>query len=139
MQQRQKGISYWGVVMAISLFGFAIKVGAAVGPIYLDYFTITRMISGMFKEPAVDEQSIKDFEDGMARRMQMNNPGEMSVKKIMRIHKDGKNFIVDVVYDKREPLIGNLDVIVSFRKSFSSENPDGVDLPPEEAEAETVQ
>ena len=57
----------------------------------------------------------------------------------MRIHKDGKNFIVDVVYDKREPLIGNLDVIVSFRKSFSSENPDGVDLPPEEAEAETVQ
>jgi hypothetical protein len=126
MRSRQRGISYWGVVLGITLFGMMIKIGAAVGPIYMDYMAIDKMIAGMFKEPSVDGLNIADFRSGIESRMQINNIRDRKIDDLMVIRREGNIFVVVLDYEERKPLMGNLDVVAHFRKSYSTENPDGV-------------
>lgn len=126
MRSSQRGISYWGVVLAIAVFGFMIKVGAVVGPIYMDYMAVDKMIAGTFKEPSVDGLSIANFRGSMKSRMQINNIRDRELDDLMVIRREGNVFVVVLDYEERKPLIGNLDVVVHFRKSYSSENPEGV-------------
>ncbi|MDO8329365.1 MAG: DUF4845 domain-containing protein [Fluviicoccus sp.] len=134
MQGRQKGISYWGVVFGISFFAMAIKVGATIGPIYLDYYTMTKIIAGRFDEPNIDGLNTKDFYQSMLTAMSMNGMGERKIEDLMKIRREGDKIVVDLQYEDRRPLMGNMDVAATFSRSFSSENPNGIELAPAEAE-----
>jgi len=134
MQGRQKGISYWGLVFGISFFALAIKVAATVGPIYLDYYTMTRIIAGRFDEPNIDGLNTKDFNQSMLTAMNLNGMGDRKIEDLMVIRREGDNIVVDLQYEDRKNLIGNMDVVAVFSRSFSSENPKGIELAPAEAE-----
>lgn len=126
MRHHQKGISYWGVVVVASVFALAIKVGAVVGPIYMDYMTIDKMLAAMFREPQIDELSTEKFKEGLSNRMQINNFRDKKVDEIMKISRDGKKLIIDLEYEERKNLFGNLDVVVHFKKTYTSERPEGI-------------
>lgn len=126
MRHHQQGISYWGVVVAASVFAFAIKIGTVVGPIYMDYMTIDKMLIAMFKEPQIDELSTDKFKEGLANRMQINNFRDKKVDDLMKISRDGKKLIIDLEYEERKNLVANLDVVVHFKKTYTSERPEGI-------------
>lgn len=123
---RQRGISYWGVVAVIGLLGASIKIGAVVGPIYLDYYTIDKMIAAKFREPQVDELDLKTFRDSLAGQMDRNNMRDRKLDDLMVIKRDGKKLIIELDYEERRQMFGNLDVVVHFKKDYSSERPDGI-------------
>lgn len=126
MRFHQRGISYWSVVLLVTLFGLAIKVGAVIGPIYLDFYTIDKMLAAMFREPQIDQLTTDKFKEGLDNRMQINNMRDKKIDDLMKISRDGKTLIIDLDYEDRKNLLGNLDVVVHFKKTYSSERPDGI-------------
>ncbi|RZU44898.1 uncharacterized protein DUF4845 [Fluviicoccus keumensis] len=136
MRSKQQGLSYFGVVAAISLFAVLLKVGVVVGPMYMDYLTIDKTISNMFKETDVSGKSVEVFRSGIMGRLEMNNMRDRKVDDIMTIRRDGNNFVILLDYEDRKQLYGNLDAVAHFKKTYSTENPDGVvDNTPAEAPA----
>lgn len=128
MNQRQKGLSYFGVVFAVGLFGLLIKVGAAVGPVYLDHMTISKLVTNAIQDPETKKMAPKEFKDYLNRAFNMNNMSDRKAEDLLKFSPGSDGYVVDLEYEERKNLIANMDVVVYFAKSYSAEHPEGVDI-----------
>lgn len=119
MQRRsQRGMSYMGVMFAIMLFAGAIKVIATVGSDYYDNYSIGKMIQTLLSEGRTG--SIEEFRRALNDRFQINGIRDRKPEDF-GYEMDGKTLIVVVDYEVRKNFIGNLDVVMHFNKTYSSE------------------
>ena len=125
MRSLQRGLSYWGILFGVSFFAMLIKVAATVGPIYLDYITLTKMIEAKFRETQVDKFEVPKFKKDLEAQMEMNGLRDRKVDDLMTVLKDGGKLLLEVDYEERRNLMANLDVVVHFKKSYTSDKPDG--------------
>lgn len=125
MRSSQRGISYWGILFGVSFFALLIKVAATVGPVYLDYMTIDEMLQAKFRETQVDKFEITQFKNELAAQMDRNGIRDRKIDDLMVITRDGQKMLIQLDYEERKNLMANLDVVVHFKKSYSTEKPDG--------------
>lgn len=125
MRASQRGLSYWSILFIVGTFGLILKVGSTVGPIYLDYYTIDKMLQAKFRDPQVDKFELKTFRSELAAQMDRNNMRDRKIDDLMVISREGENVIIELDYEERKVLMGNMDIVVHFKKSYSAEKPDG--------------
>ena len=70
MRSTQRGMSYWSILFGVSFFAMILKVAATVGPIYLDFYTIDKMLQAKFRETQVDKVEINQFAKDLAAQME---------------------------------------------------------------------
>jgi hypothetical protein len=126
MRSSQRGISYWGILFGVSFFALIIKVAATVGPIYLDYITIDKMLQAKFRETQVDKLEVAKFKKELGEQMERNGIRDREVDDLMVLSRDGQKILVELDYEERKNLMANLDVVVHFKKSYSADKPDGI-------------
>jgi len=125
MRKYQQGLSYWTTVFGICLFVFAIKIGSTVGPIYLDFYTIDKMLQAKFRETQVDKLEIEIFTRELNAQMERNGIRDRKVEDLMVLKREGNLLVVELDYEERKNFAGNLDIVVHFKKNYSTEKPDG--------------
>jgi hypothetical protein len=118
MRRLQQGVSYLGVLTLIAIGGMIIKVSATVAPPYYDNYTIDKIIVSLFRDGRGN--SVADFKRGLENRFQINNIRDMKPDDFKYEYKDGKLTVL-VDYEVRRQFIGNLDVVMHFKKSYGSE------------------
>ncbi|MCD6060296.1 MAG: hypothetical protein K0S16_607 [Moraxellaceae bacterium] len=118
MRRWQKGISYLGILAWIGAGGLIIKVAAAIGPAYYDYYTIDKIIVSLFRDGRGN--SVADFKRGLENRFQINNIREKKADDFQYSFAD-KKLTVIVDYEVRKKFVGNLDVVMHFKKTYGSE------------------
>lgn len=118
MRRWQKGMSYLGLLTLVALGGAIVKVAATVGPAYYDNYTIDKIIVSLFRDGRAN--SIEDFKRGLADRFQINNIRNRSPDDFNYSFEDRK-LVVDVDYEVREHFVGNIDVVMHFKKTYGSE------------------
>ena len=126
MRSSQRGISYWSILFVVSFFALMIKVAATVGPMYLDYMTIDKMLRSKFKETQVDQLEIAKFKTEFAAQMDRNGIRDRKVDDLMVVQRDGNKMLVELDYEERKNLVANLDLVVHFKKTYSVDKPDGI-------------
>lgn len=114
-RKQQAGMSYLGVMFIILLIGGAIKVTAAIGPAYYDYFTIDKIITSLYKDGRT--ATAEDFKRAMSDRFQINNIRNKSPDDFAYSFDDGK-LTVTLDYESRSNLVGNLDLVAHFKKVY---------------------
>lgn len=125
MRSSQRGISYWGILFGVSFFALLIKVAVTVGPVYLDYITIDKMLQAKFRDTQVDKLEVAKFKIELAAQMERNGIRDRKVDDLMVVSRDGNKILIELDYEERKNLMANLDVVVHFKKSYSTEKPDG--------------
>lgn len=125
MRASQRGMSYWTVLSLVSLFALALKVTATIGPVYLDYYTINETIEAKLRSTPVDKFEVKNFESDLSAQMERNNIRDRKIEDLMVVRREGNKTIIELDYEERKNLMSNLDVVAHFKKSYSSEKPDG--------------
>jgi hypothetical protein len=125
MRSSQRGLSYWSILFGVSFFALILKVAATVGPIYLDYITIDKMLQAKFRETQVDKFEVAKFKQDLQAQMDLNNIRDRKIDDLMVLSRDGQKLLVDLDYEERKNLMANLDVVVHFKKSYSADKPDG--------------
>ena len=126
MRSTQRGMSYWSILFGVSFFAMILKVAATVGPIYLDFYTIDKMLQAKFRETQVDKFEINQFAKDLAAQMERNNIRDRKVEDLMVLKREGNKLLVELDYEERRKLMGNLDAIVHFQKNYSTDKPDGI-------------
>lgn len=126
MRSTQRGMSYWSILFGVSFFAMILKVAATVGPIYLDFYTIDKMLQAKFRETQVDKFELKQFAKDLSAQMERNNIRDRKVEDLMVLKRDGNKLLVELDYEERKNLMGNLDVVVHFKKDYSTDKPDGI-------------
>ena len=119
--RKQRGMSFLGYVLVLSLVLFFVYLAMRITPMYLEYYSVATALNGLAKERGSAQLSPYDIKVKIMNRLYLsysdNNVGEEHIRILRR---DGVQ--VRIAYEVRKPLLGNLDVVGSFDKMVRLSN-----------------
>ncbi len=118
--RKQKGMSFFGWLAVLVLVGFFASAAAKLIPHYMDNNSIEKAIMAVETDKAVGDKivTVADFYSHIDKSMQINSIRDVTLADILTVTKNNNDFIAHLKYEKREPLIKNIDVVVSFDKEY---------------------
>lgn len=108
--QRGMGLLGWIVVLAIASFFLTCLL--KIGPLYMDYWTLQKVLDDVAAN-SVAGQSKNDIRASIQRRLDTNRVDFFKVGEI-RFEETREALIMDAGFERRVPLMGNIDVVVKF-------------------------
>ena len=114
---RQRGISSAGVLLIAALLGLFFTVGLKVGPLYVDHNLITGLCQGLIDNGEANSMTVTEVRDRISSTLRINNVTDFDLNSI-RLRKENGEAIITVAYEKRVPLIANLDILATFDESL---------------------
>ena len=114
---KECGLTMISWLLILSMIGFFVMVGLKVVPVYMQHYTIKNVVESLEQEPLISRKPV-----GEIRKMLMNRLDVNHVRNINRDHinirRTGGITTVEISYEERRPIAGNLDVIMSFNESI---------------------
>ncbi|MBU3054619.1 DUF4845 domain-containing protein [Pseudomonas indica] len=114
----QKGLSILGWLVVLAVVAFLASTAFKIIPHYLDYMSMEKIISSVETDKALNIQTVGDFYEHVSKGMQVNGIRDLDMKKVLKVNVENNEFRAHLKYEKREPLIENLDLVVRFDKEF---------------------
>lgn len=114
----QKGLSLMGWLAVLAVVAFLASTAFKMLPHYMDYMSLEKMITEVDSDPSLQISTVRDFYTHMEKGMQVNSIRELNLQEAVQVKLENNNFIVHLKYEKREPLIQNLDLVANFDKEF---------------------
>ncbi|MGH8353064.1 MAG: DUF4845 domain-containing protein [Pseudomonas sp.] len=114
----QKGLSILGWLMVLALVAFFASTAFKVIPHYLDYMSLEKIITSVETDKASEVRTVGEFYDHVSKGMQVNSIRDLDLEKALKVTIENNEFKAHLKYEKREPLIENLDLMVHFDKEF---------------------
>ncbi len=114
----QKGMSILSWLMVLAVVAFLASAAFKVLPHYFDYMSLEKMITAVETDKAADVRSVGDFYSHINKGMQVNSIRDLNAQDAIKIKVENNEFRVHLKYEKREPLIENIDLVVRFDKEF---------------------
>ena len=116
---KQKGLTAISIMAILVVIAFVVLIFLKIFPIYLDGFKVGDIVSEMKKERNLGDKTNREIQTMILKRLDVNMVSDVKSEDIY-IEK-GKNIVkIDVEYEVRKNLFGNLDVVVSFKKSVEA-------------------
>ena len=119
LPMRQEGLSFFGWLLMILVFGSAITMGMKLLPLYLDHNTMSGVLDNMAEESGLAGKRQYELEDMIKKRFKVNNVRDFDHKENLEIKRDKSGVEIILDYEVRIPLVHNVDLIASFDKSVS--------------------
>lgn len=114
----QKGMSILSWLMVLAFVAFFASAAFKVLPHYFDYMSLEKMITSVDADKAGDVRSVSEFYSHISKGMQVNSIRDLDMQEAIKIKVENNEFRVHMKYEKREPLIENIDLVVRFDKEF---------------------
>ncbi|WP_339524932.1 DUF4845 domain-containing protein [Pseudomonas sp. EA_35y_Pfl2_R111] len=114
----QKGMSILSWLMVLAVVVFLASAAFKVLPHYFDYMSLEKMITSVETDKAADVRNVNDFYGHISKGMQINSIRDLNIQDAIKIKVENNEFRVHLKYEKREPLIENIDLVVRFDKEF---------------------
>lgn len=114
----QKGMSILSWLMVLAVVAFLASAAFKVLPHYFDYMSLEKMITSVETDKAGEVRSVGDFYSHISKGMQVNSIRDLNMQDAIKVKIENNEFRVHLKYEKREPLIENIDLVVRFDKEF---------------------
>lgn len=118
MRRQQLGMSSLGFFCVVLFAATFIKVAAVTSTPYFDFYNTDKAIDSLFRDGRT--KSIEDFKRGLSNRFSVNNIRDKTPDDFSYSFED-KKLIVTVDYEVRKPFMGNIDVVMRFKKTYGGE------------------
>lgn len=112
-KDRQQGITVISGLLILVGLGFVALIALRVVPIYIDYFTVRSTLEGLRKEPEIARMTTFDIHKTIQKRFDIGYVDIVEAKQA-KILRQGNERHLELVYEDRRPVIGNVDVIAKF-------------------------
>jgi len=112
---KQQGLTMISILAIVVVVVFFVIFLIRLVPIYLDGFAITESLSYMETQQELKKKSIRDIRKSLMSKLNLNSVYGVVADDVYIIKKRNKVFI-EVDYEVRENIVGNLDFVVSFNK-----------------------
>ncbi|ELS27980.1 DUF4845 domain-containing protein [Metapseudomonas furukawaii] len=116
--RKQKGMSVLGWLLVLAVVAFLASTAFKVIPHYLDFFSLEKIITSVETEKALEIRTIPDFYSHVSKGLQVNGIRDLDLRDALTVTLENNEFQAHLKYEKREPLIENLDLVVRFDKEF---------------------
>ncbi len=107
-----------GWLMTLAVVAFLASTGFKMFPHYMDYWAIEKAIMSVETDRAADVRSVSEFYAHINKMMQVNGIRDLNLKDILEVKIENNEFRAHLKYEKREPMVQNLDLVANFDKEF---------------------
>lgn len=114
----QQGLSMLSWLVVLIVVAFFASTAFKVLPHYLDFYSLQKIVTAVEHEKALEIRSPAAFYEHVSRGMQVNNIRDLNMREVMDVRMENNDFYVRLKYEKREPLIENLDLVVHFDREY---------------------
>ncbi len=114
----QKGMSILGWLMVLAFIAFFASAVFKMLPHYLDYMSLEKIITSVETDPSMEVRSVGAFYGHVGKGMEVNTIRDLNLKDALKVTIENNEFRAHLKYEKREPLIQNIDLVVRFDKEF---------------------
>lgn len=116
MARNQKGITLMSFVVVLVVVGFFALVAMKLFPIYSEYYNLKGVMDEIGATPNSASMTPAQIQADLDRRF--NIAYVESVKKEhIKIVRNGRSAQLNIAYEVRKPLFGNLDVVAKFDRT----------------------
>ena len=112
-RHRQKGVSTWGWLALLGIFGLLVVTFFKVFPFYYDNFKLQSALEAVSQDSAVDPKSKRAIWGSLQKRLFINEVKHIKREHVTMQRKDGKT-TVTVNYEVSNDYIGNLYIGARF-------------------------
>jgi hypothetical protein len=114
--EKQKGMTFLGILIIVGLLVFIAIVGMKMMPAYIEFMAVKKVIHAMGQEQ-LSEMSKKDIVNSFNKRSTIDDITSV-VGKDLIVEKDGAgNIVVSVEYQVVKPIMGNVSALINFKAS----------------------
>ncbi|MFT3930090.1 MAG: DUF4845 domain-containing protein [Spongiibacteraceae bacterium] len=115
LRKHQMGMGALGWLIVLGIASFALTCFFRIGPVYLDYWQTRKALDLVLLESQSSGKSREAILAAIQRQFDVSRIETIATKDIKFV--DGKKGReVNANYEKRVPLIANIDVVVKFDK-----------------------
>ncbi len=114
----QKGMSLLSWLLVLGLVAFFASAAFKVLPHYFDNMALEKLITSVETDKAANIRSINEFYGHVSKGMQVNSIRDLNLQDALKVKMENNEFRAHLKYEKREPLIENIDLVVRFDKEF---------------------
>ena len=116
-RQRGMTVTSWIIVIALVLF-FAL-LGIRMVPSYLEFYSISKILESVAQDRTLKDASNRKVREIFNRRININSIYDFDPKSLKFKHGKGDEkgrVVMEVEYEVRKKMAGNVDVVMAFYK-----------------------
>ncbi len=115
-RKRQNGMTGLGWLTVLFLIGFFALLAFKLVPIYLENYSVKTVLESFKEEPLITQQSKKHVLNMVMARLNTNGVRDIK-SNMVKIDKKPGLLKIEIDYFVRKPMVGNIEIIVSFDDS----------------------
>ena len=116
---KQRGLTFISLVFVLGLIAFFTLLVLKIGPIYLNHSKVVNALKAVEESPDLTSMSRNEIVNSLNKRFNMNYVEYVTKDDITIVAQPGY-VKVDIDYDRIEPIVGNLSVLVEFHEGFEA-------------------
>lgn len=110
----QAGVSIFGWLLIIALIAFFVTAILTLYPMYYNHYKAISHITSIANNPATEKMNTKEVRSAISKRFQVDNIEFINLKEDIDIEVKKKKMIINLSYEVRAPLMGNIIVVGDF-------------------------
>lgn len=112
--RRQRGITFLGWMAILLLAISAGYVGIQIGPPYANYITLVGVVESVHEDRGLRDSPEADIRRALNTRMRLNEVDDL--RDVVTMRQPGGDVAFDIDYEVEKPLIGNVHLLLKFKK-----------------------
>ena len=118
MKQRQRGMTFLGLVIILVIVGAGLYAALRLVPVYLEYSKVARVLEQVRDEHvAMDSPTSQLIRNSLERRWDVEDIKSLGWKEV-EIEQKSDGFEVRAAYDVEERFIANVYLVTKFDKTI---------------------
>jgi uncharacterized protein YxjI len=110
---KQSGVSLWGLLLILIVFGFFAMCAIRMAPPYFEYLSVRDIVERIVMDSETEGQKISSIRRSIDSIFNTNQIYGLESKEVAIYRKEGKTFI-DASYEVRVPLVWRIDGVLKF-------------------------
>lgn len=120
--RRQQGMTLMSFIIVLAVVGFAAFIGMKLFPMYQEYFAVRSAMKDMAADPGAAARTPAQLKDLFFRKLYINYSENVKPSDVSFERASNGSVQMNVKYEVRRPLLGNLDIVGKFESSETLSN-----------------
>ncbi len=113
----QKGMTAIGWLLVMAIIAFVTLITLRTLPLYLEFAKVASTLESLKEEPGIGRRSKSEIVKIVKKRFDVNDVEHVDPK-LIKVSNDGRVMKVGINYERREHLVGNVDIVTTFDKEI---------------------
>jgi len=111
----QRGLTAVSIAVLLALLAFFVLIALTLAPVYMENFSVNSHLDRLAEDSSVGSMTTDEIQNTLMKRLGIDNVASVSKEDIF-VSEVNSDYEVEVEYEVRKNILGNVDVVVSFNE-----------------------